>query len=348
MKKKIGLFFGLLLGLVMVSGIGANRSNVVYAEGESEPGVSEPAPESSEEPITSSEEPVEPVEPAEVYECSVVLGTYEHGKIFVDILEGHAGDMVTLTAKHDLFYLVSYVSVNGVNLVEDEEISGLYKFALVEGENVITAKFVVDAELLGEMSIIYEQAMNKDWTNLFTVENVARIIMFLLDGGLLFAMVRYFIKDKRIANNVERSVKETCNAVLPDMTKKVVVENTQKVLEPVFTEITAYQQEIMRVVGVLIKCIALMQENTPDARRAILTELSNLNIGDMKIIDDARAFIDKYFADKMGELQQMINGLDNVIAKNKEVVDKVGEIAAVESPKEEKIEVKPTEDGTQI
>ena len=337
--KKIGLFFGLLLGLVMVGGMSAGNTRAVYAEGEEEPATSEPAPETSEEPAE---------EPEEIYECTVVLGTFAHGEMEADIMEGHVGDIVTLTAKHDLFYLVDYVKVNDVNLMEDEDIRDCYKFALVEGENVITAKFVVDEELLGELSVIYDQAANKDWTNLFSVENVARIISFLLNGGLLIAMVRYFIKDKRIANNVEKSVKETVNKVLPDMTKQVVTENIKEVIAPMFSEISAYAQEMMRVIGIFIKCFALMQEDTPDARRAILTELANLNIGDMKVIEDAKAFIDKYFADRMSQLQGMLDGLDNVIAKNKEVVDKV-EMITTDAPVEETpAEPKPTDDGTQI
>ena len=147
-------------------------------------------------------------------------------------------------------------------------------------------------------------------------------------------MVRYFIKDKRIANNVEKSVKETVNKVLPDMTKQVVTENIKEVIAPMFSEISAYAQEMMRVIGIFIKCFALMQEDTPDARRAILTELANLNIGDMKVIEDAKAFIDKYFADRMSQLQGMLDGLDNVIAKNKEVVDKV-EMITTDAPVEE-------------
>lgn len=342
MKKKIGLLFGLLLGLglcttasVGLASIHNNNYAVAYAEGESEP--TEPA--TSEEPVADPEP-----EPVEEFECSITWGAFEHGKIKADITEGHVGDIVTLTAEHDLFYLIDYVAVNGANLVEDEEISGLYKFALVEGENHITAKFVVDTKLLGELSVIYEQASNKDWTNLFSVENVVRIVLFLLDGGLLLAMVRYFIKDKRIANNVERSVKETCNAIVPETTKKVVVENTKQVLEPMFAETTAYQQEIIRVIGILVKCIALMQEDTPDSRRAVLNELANLNVGDMKVIEDARKFIDSYFQARANDLQGMMNKLDNVIEGNKKVVEKIG---VANDSNDETVAVK-TDNGTQI
>ena len=334
MKKKIGLFFGLLLGFCAIGGVcvGVNASHtttnaiVACAEGEEQ----------------------------EIFECSVVLDKYEHGKISVDKEQGHIGDIVTITAKHDLCYLVESVSVNGTSLVEDEEISGKYFFALVEGENKISAKFVIDKELLGEMSTIVEQASNKDWTNLFSVENVVRIVTFLLNGGLLLAMVRYFIKDKRIAKNVETSVKESMAKVVPETTKQVIIENTKEVIEPIFVKTSAYQEEIIRVLAVLIKCIALMQEDTPDAKRAVLSELANLNVGDRKVIDDAKSFLEQYFADKMNELNSVLAGLDTIIDRNKEIADKTVQIAQNEAVEEEPSRedtVEPTpvvEDGTQF
>lgn len=283
----------------------------------------------------------------EIYECSVVFDSIEHGTVESDILEGHVGEIVTIIAKHDLFYKIDYVSVNGVNLVEDENTSGLYQFVLVEGENKIAAKFIVDDELLGEMAIIYDQAANKDWANLFSVENIVRVISWLFSGGLLFAMVRYFIKDKRIANNVEKSIKEVCNEIIPETTKEVVLKQTEETLKPIFAKTAAYQEDIIRVLGILVKCVALMQEDTPDAKRAILAELANLNIGDMQVIENAKKFIDDYFNSKMSELQGTISKLDAVIEKNKEIANKSAEVtnSKEELPSENAAN---QDDGTQI
>lgn len=332
MKKRIGLFFTFFLGLFAIGGacVGVSCANhnanaiVAYAEGE-------------------DEAPVE-----EVFECSVVINEVEHGKITIDKEKGHVGDIVNVTIKHDLFYLAEYVAVNGTNLVEDEEVSGLYHFALVEGENKIDAKFIVDTEMLGEMSVIYEQARNKDWTNLFTVENVLRVVTFVLNGGLLFAMVRYFIKDKRIAKNVESSVKESVEKIIPEATKEVVVNCVKEVITPMFSGITGYQEEIIRVSGVLVKCVALMQQDTPESKQAVLNELANLNIGDKNVIQEAKNAIDKYFADKMDELTDVLSSLDNVIDKNKAVVEKATQVIENKPTEEEKKEEEHKYDGSEI
>lgn len=253
----------------------------------------------------------------ETYECSVVLGEYVHGEITLDKDRGHVGETVTMTVKPTLLYLVEYVKVNGVNLVEDETTKWVYSFVLVEGENKVEAKFAVDKELLGEMSVIYEQAINKDWTHLFSLENVLRIVAFLLEGGILLVIARYFIQDKKIGDGVERGVSKTVSKVIPEAAKEAVLANTKEVLKPMFSEITGYQQDIIRVVGILIKCIALMQEGTPDARRAILAELANLNIGDMQVIEKAKKFIDDYFAQKAANMEGMMNDLNKIIEQNK-------------------------------
>ena len=281
----------------------------------------------------------------ETFECKVVLGEFAHGEITMDKNEGHVGDVVTLTVKPTLLYLVEYVKVNGVNLVESEETKWSYSFALVEGENKIEAKFAVDKELLGEMSTVYEQATNKDWTHLFSLENVLRLVSFVLNGGLLMVMVRYFVQDKKIANSVESGVKKSMDKLIPETTKQAVLENTKEVLKPMFTQVTAYQEDIIRVTGILVKCIALMQEDTPDSRRAILAELANLNIGDMKVVEEAKKFIDDYFAKKMSDMQGVMNDLDEIINKNKQTAEKVGE--ALANPPEQKEEDVP-DNGTQI
>lgn len=278
----------------------------------------------------------------ETYECSVVLGEYVHGEITVDKDRGHVGEIVTMTVKPTLLYLVEYVKVNGVNLVEDETTKWVYSFALVEGENKVEAKFAVDKELLGEMSVIYEQAINKDWTHLFSLDNVLRIVAFLLEGGILLVIARYFIQDKKIGDGVERGVSKTVSKVVPEAAKEAVLASTKEVLKPMFSEITAYQQNIIRVVGILIKCIALMQEGTPDARRAILAELSNLNIGDMQVIEQAKKFIDEYCAKKFADMEGVMNSLDNIIEQNKK--ENTG---AVEEVKEQEDVEDPVDNGTQ-
>ena len=187
MKKGIKLaLFG--LGLFALGGLGVgltlkqeakiNEPMIVFAEGEED-------------------------ETPEALPCQVLIEATKHGSIITDITEGNVGDICTITAKHDLLYKVGAVSVNGVALIESETTSGEFSFALVEGENKITATFVIDEELCGDLTDIIREASEKDWDNLFTVDNVIVLVKWVLDGGILIAIIRYYVKDKRLEKRLK-------------------------------------------------------------------------------------------------------------------------------------------------
>lgn len=271
--------------------------------------------------VKAEEEPVIPeggVEETPVYTCSVVLGTIEHATVSVDVTEGNVGDLCTVTVNHDLFYLIDNVTVNNTALVESETTSGVYTFAMVEGVNTINVKCVVDQETLGTLSKIYEEASNKDWKNLFTWENVITIIKWVLDGGILIALARYYIKDKKLEGKVEKTVKDTMNTVIPETTKTAVVTTVSEVVQPMFTQVVADSVETKQAISVLVKCIALMQQNTPEAKAAIVNELSNLGISDKTTLAEIKAYIEKVVNDNMNAYKETMERLENIKKSNQE------------------------------
>lgn len=245
--------------------------------------------ETPEEGTTEGGEVIEEEKP-----CKVVIEKSEHGSVEVDITEGKVGDIVTITAKHDMLYKIKGVYVNGTALIEDENTSGLFVFSLVEGENKITAEFVVDEELCGTLTDIISEATNKDWTNLFSMENVITLVKWLLDGGVLIAMVRYFVKDKRLADKLEEKVKETCEKIVPDTTKNSVIENTKTIIEPMFNQVVQDGALARQLMGIMVKCMVLMQQNTPEAKIAILDEFEKLKgIADLDSIANIKKYIEE-------------------------------------------------------
>lgn len=321
-------------------GTTVEMNNTVCVKAEGEPVISEGGVE--EEPIT----PEEGTEETPVYTCSVVLGTIEHATVSVDVTEGNVGDLCTVTVNHDLFYLIDNVTVNNTALVESETTSGVYTFAMVEGVNTINVKCVVDQETLGTLSKIYEEASNKDWANLFTWENVITIMKWVLDGGILIAIARYYIKDKKLEGKVEKTVKDTMNTVIPETTKSAVVTTVSEVVQPMFTQVVADSVETKQAISVLIKCIALMQQNTPEAKAAIVNELSNLGISDKTTLAEIKAYIEKVVNDNMNAYKETMERLENIKKSNQENI--------IEEEKEEPV-VTPvsrveeeTDNGTQI
>ena len=300
---------------------------------------------------TSESEPAESIESTEAIEsiesaesgkpCKVLIEKAEHGTIETDITEGEIGDIVTITAKHDLLYTVDFIAVNGVNLVEDENISRKYQFALAEGENVITARFKVDEELCGSLTEIVSQAGEKDWTNLFTFENVIVFIKWVFDGGVLFVMVKYFIRDKRLADKLEKAVKKTVDEKLPDATKAAVLAETKTLIEPMFSQFVQDSALARQLMCIMVKCMVLMQQNTPEAKVAILNEFEKLKgIVDVDSLNSVKAYIDESIANHAKAFNETLARL-NAIAERHE------SDAAKESAKSEG-KAEAVDDGTQI
>lgn len=244
--------------------------------------------------------------------ATVVIEKGKHGKVEASILEGVEGDICELTVKAELLYLTKAVSVNGVALIEDENISGLYKFALVKGVNTVTAEFIVNEELLGELSSIYSQVRDKDWSNLFTVENLIALIKWVLDCGVLIALIRYYIRDKRLAAKVEKGVKESVEKIIPEVTKQTVIATVKDVVEPMFAQLKADNIDMTKAMSVFAKAMALGQENTPESRIAIIELLSQLNLSDEKTLIEVKAYIDKLFADHLNTYNEVMNKLDEI------------------------------------
>ena len=330
--KKLKLFSLLSLGFLSVFGIilgTVHKSNALpmYAE----PEVSEPVDDPVDEP---TDDPVD--EPDEVFECKVVFGEFKHGEVTVDKKEGHVGDLVVIDAQADLLYLIKNVSVNGTALIEDEEIRGRFTFALVEGDNLINATFVIDRELLGEMSTMVDQAANKDWTNLFSLRNLIALVSFILNGGILIAIVR----DKKLAKTVENKVEKTVKEVLPEATKQIVLDTIKEIIAPYFSKIEANSEDIQNMMVVFCRCFALAQENTPEARIAITKELASLKLSDKSMITAIEEKINGFIRENSDKMAEVLLKLNNIKEENKEIIE--------EAKPEEVIPAEPTDDGTQI
>ena len=310
--------FILALGLIGVLGFGAFR--VI---------------QNQEAPIVAVAEGEEQEEQEVQAEARVIIEKVQHGTIEADIEEGNIGDICTLDIKAELLYIIKSVTVNDVALIEDENISGLYKFALVEGDNIVKVDIVVNEEILGALSNIYNEARNKDWSNLFTLENLITIIKWVFDCGILLAIIRYFVRDKKLASKVEKATKDTIEKIIPEATQATVIETVQKVLAPMFTQLQANNVELMKAMSIFAKCMALGQENTPESRIAILEELGKLQISDEATLQSVKAYIEKLFADNLKAYQDTLAQIQAISDANKAIV-------------EEEPETKIDDDGTSI
>ena len=269
-------------------------------------------------------------------ECRVIIEKNEHGTITADKTEGDVGEVVNLTVKGDLLYLVESVNVNGSVLVESETTKGEYSFALTRGDNAVYATFVIDQETLGVFSDMAREASEKDWANLFSMENVIVLVKWVIEGGILLVMARYFIRDKKLTKKVEDTTKNTLEEVIPDITKEVVVSTVEKVITPIVTNLESEMAVTANAMQTFAKCLALAQQNTPESKAAIINELSNLKLGDNNSLAEIKLFIAKTIEDALNTKKETLKALDEIEKANKEII------------KEEENTEENTYDGTTI
>lgn len=294
MKKGI-----LGLGLLSLAGLG------LFFAGKS---ASMPVKAEEEEQIVLTEK-----------ECKVVIEKNEHGTITTDKVEGDVGEIVAVTVKANLLYLIDSVSVNGTALVESETTKGEYTFALVSGENKIEAKFAIDKETLGVFTDMAKEASEKDWKNLFSLENVLTLIKWVFDGGIILVMIRYFIRDKKLSKKLESTTKETIEKIIPDTTKECVIATVKDVITPIYTNLESEMSVVMSATSTFAKVLALAQQDTPEAKAAIINELSNLKISDKASIAEIKLFIEKAIADAIMAKEETKKALDE-ISKSSEAI----------------------------
>lgn len=223
--------------------------------------------------------------------ATIVIETVKGGEIVTEYVDGIAGEVVTLYYKEHLFYTVENIFVNGVKLEADEE--GNYSFILVEGENIITSSFYVDNEKVKEVAEIIEQFRNKDWKNLFTVENLFELLTWILttfcSGGFFITLTKMKKIKSMTISDLNKGVNDNVNSNVSNAINSMLTNTLTPILKDIATSIA----DIKNVTQVLTRCTILQQENTPESRLAILKELEGIQKNQDDLAKKVKDIIDQ-------------------------------------------------------
>lgn len=251
----------------------------------------------------------------------------------------------TYTREGDVLSLSYLDSTIDVKISEDGTFSNCEKteeeekpeHSLTEEEKEELLKNVLGEE-------IYEQFIKalggeKDWTEVFTLGNVLKLITTVLNGGLLIAIVRYFVKDKKMAKTIEAAVKTTVAKLVPEQTQAAVAAAMETAISPLFTKFVQTSKDTSEAVKTLSKCFVLAQEGTPESRIAIVNELSKINVDDNNLVGEVKDFIVQATEKLKAEMDAKLASLNVIQEANEKIINE-------ETEKEEKSEVVNTDDGT--
>ena len=313
--KKFALLFALLF-VGVVSFCFVAPYGVAKAEGE---GVS--AGESITDDISSSDG-TEGSETGETgkgeesdeYACKVVLQPCQYGDMLADKEGGNVGDVVTLIAKPYSLFGVESVTVNGVALTQNED--GNYNFTLVEGENVVVATFKVNQEEISYILGLIEKAKDGNWEDIFSLKNLFTIISWVISlftaGGLCITL----LKKQKIKAKTAEEISAAVEEVTKGETSKAVNAFMEKILGPSFDMFSEKLKEINEMCASMARCMVLAQENTPEARLAIIQELSKTNEKAQDLAEEVKKIVHDEMSATEKEKQEKIDTLKDLEEKN--------------------------------
>lgn len=233
-------------------------------------------------PATGNEEEQQPDDGGEVKDpdtgnktelpCKVILDNIQYGDVIIDKTEGNIGDIVTVYAKpYSLFGLKS-LTVNGTALVANED--GSYTFAMVEGENLVSAVFEVNQDEIKYILGLVDTVKNGKFEDLFTLKNLMTLISWAISLFMGSGFCVTLLKSKKIKAQTAQEISTAVQTATETEVSKGINAFLGEKFGPSFDELSKSLTDITATCQSMARCMVLSQENTPEARLAIIQELS--------------------------------------------------------------------------
>lgn len=257
----------------------------------------------------------------------IIENDIKGGDVLADIEKGNVGDVVTLKVSANAFYMLTSISVNGANLTKNE--NGVYTFQLVKGENKVSAIFDIDNDQIKQIAGLIDNVKNNGISSILNVDNLFKIISWAITVFFGSGFFLTLIKNKKIKSTTIEEMSKNCY----DIVEKINVEKTSDFLNNVMGKtidgLTDDITEMKKVMLSMCKCMLLAQENTPEARLSIITELTNLKTDDTELVKKIQSVIKneqeknaKKIEDRakaISELKEANNNLEPISDKTDDV-----------------------------
>ena len=229
------------------------------------------------------------------YPCNVVIKDTNYGELLVDISFGEVGDVITVTPKAYTFCKLDRITINGAELTKNE--NGLYQFVLVEGDNVLEGTFSINKEDMQLIAGFINDAKKGNWEDIFTIERlfdvISWVITALFSTGFLVTLVKLKNVKAQTTDDVVTTTDDTINIAID----KYLDEK----FAPLLLRIENRSISTEEIAKVLARCMTLAQQNTSEARLAIVAELTKLQTSSTDLAKQVQGII----ADEVAKSKQL-------------------------------------------
>lgn len=148
------------------------------------------------------------------------------------------------------------------------------------------------------------------WAKEFLSPQVITTITTLLAFLATIMKLAYSLKDLKKKNQL--TIEAVNDLVISEM-KKVMPEEISSNIDKYMPEIVAYEKKSNDIMIAFSKILALAQENTPEARTAILNIIQELGILNNSTIDSAKETIAKQEEEKKAEEIKKADDVQKII-----------------------------------
>ena len=159
----------------------------------------------------------------------------------------------------------------------------------------------------------------KEWLSPQVLTTVTAVLTALVAGLKMVASLKSMAKNKQLTI-------DGVNEIVVSSLKECVSKEVADKIDAYMPEIIAYEKKSSDIMIAFSKILALAQENTPEARKAILEVIQELGVINNTAVESAKKTIEKQEEAKKAEE-----------AKKTDELNKIGEETS-----------KPTDDGTTI
>ena len=327
--KKRSLFFASMAMLFALVG------NCIFLTGSPRVAHAEDNVPPAEESIIESESvsESESILESEVVElpCKVIVTAAQYGDIIVDKESGNVGDIVTVYAKPYSLFKLKNITVNGTALVANAD--GIYTFAMIEGENKVSAEFEISQSEVSYILGLIEDAKNGNFEDIFSLKNLLMLISWAISLFMGSGFCITLLKSKKIKAQTAQEISEAVDAATKSEVAKGISAFLSEQFGPSFDALSTSINDISETCQSMARCMVLGQENTPEARLAIIQELSSKSKKAESLADEVKKIVHAEMADAEKAKQDKLDLIEELEAKNQAIgTDTSAEVKTDENP----------------
>lgn len=313
--KKRSLFFASMAMLFALVG------NCIFLTGSPRVAHAEDNVPPAEESIIESESvsESESILESEVVElpCKVIVTAAQYGDVIVDKESGNVGDIVTVYAKPYSLFKLKSITVNGTALVANAD--GIYTFAMIEGENKVSAEFEISQSEVSYILGLIEDAKNGNFEDIFSLKNLLMLISWAISLFMGSGFCITLLKSKKIKAQTAQEISEAVDAATKSEVAKGISAFLSEQFGPSFDALSTSINDISETCQSMARCMVLGQENTPEARLAIIQELSSKSKKAESLADEVKKIVHAEMADAEKAKQDKLDLIEELEAKNQAI-----------------------------